>query len=299
MPAGSKKRVFAIEAGVNLRRTVTGSKQPLMIGPTEFRWSTRTPDGTGALLMKRVSETKLEAEAWGDGAEWMLNQAPLLAGSDDDVAGFEPPTELRDLWRRHKFLLGRTDRPWDAVVAGILGQKVQGELALRSRRQLARRFGDPAPGPVPGWILPGADTVADMAYHDFHGVGVERKRADTIIRAAKELRRIPDLTKSKTPREVRARLEHIRGIGAWTSNMITASAMGDADAVPVGDYHFPNTVAWHLAKEPRADDERMLELLEPFAGHRWRIIRLCKSSGSAPKYGPRLALNADGIHLGT
>ncbi len=295
----SKKRVFDIADGIDLRRTVTGSKQPLMIGPTEVRWSTRTPDGTATLLMRRISPTRLEAEAWGEGTEWMLNQAPLLAGSEDNIEGFEPPPQLRDLWRRKPFLLGRTDRPWDAVVAGILGQKVQGVAALRSRRLMARRFGDPAPGPNPGWILPSAETVAQMAYHDFHKVDVERKRADTIIRAAKELRRIPNLTSSRSTAEVKARLEHIRGIGIWTSNMITASVMGDADAVPVGDYHFPNTVAWHLAQEPRADDPRMLELLEPYAGHRWRIIRLCTSSGTAPKYGPRLAMNADGIHLGT
>lgn len=69
------------------------------------------------------------------------------------------------------------------------------------------------------------------------------------------------------------------------------SAMGDPDAVAVGDYHIPNTVSWALANEPRADDARMLELLEPFAGHRGRVTMLLKFGGiSAPKYGPRLSL---------
>ena len=54
---------------------------------------------------------------------------------------------------------------------------------------------------------------------------------------------------------------------------------------PVGDFHMPNAVAWHLAGEPRGTDARMLELLEPYVGHRWRVIRLAKASGSAPSTG--------------
>ena len=299
MLSPSKTRTFEVAQGIDIKGTVRGSKDPLMVGPTELWWSTRTPDGIGSLHMQRLGNTKMSAEAWGPGADWLLNQAPMLLGSEDDLTGFNPPPELRDVWLRNKFLLGRTDRPWDALIAGVFGQKVQATAANSSRRQLARKFGDPAPGPKQGWILPGADVVAQMAYHDFHQLGVERKRAEILVRVAKEMRRVPNLTSTRTPTEVRTRLEHIRGMGPWTSNLVTATAMGDPDSVPTGDYHIPNTVAWRLAGEPRADDNRMLELLEPYAGHRWRIIRLCKGSGGAPKYGPRLALNADGIHLGT
>ena len=278
--------------------TIRGAKNPVMVGPTEVWWSTRTPDGLGTLHLSRVADTQMECESWGPGAEWLLDQAPRLLGSEDDLEGFIPPDQFRDSWRAKRFLLGRTDRPWDAIVGAVFGQKVQVVAAVKSRRMLARRFGDPAPGPKPGWILPGPDVVSQMGSHEFHQLGVERKRAEALIRAAIEIRRVPNLTQTRTPGEVRTRLEHIRGIGPWTSNMVTAVAMGDPDAVPVGDYHVPNTVAWALAGEPRADDDRMLELLEPYKGHRWRVIRLAKASGSAPKYGPRLALKSDGIHLG-
>ena len=46
-------------------------------------------------------------------------------------------------------------------------------------------------------------------------------------------------------------------------------------------------VAWALAGEPRGTDERMLELLEPYAGHRGRVLRLLVMSGLAP---PRAGL---------
>ena len=56
----------------------------------------------------------------------------------------------------------------------------------------------------------------------------------------------------------------------------------------VGDFHLKNLVAFALAGEPRGTDERMLELLEPWRGHRARVIRLLEASGiEAPKYGPR------------
>jgi 3-methyladenine DNA glycosylase/8-oxoguanine DNA glycosylase len=66
------------------------------------------------------------------------------------------------------------------------------------------------------------------------------------------------------------------------------AAWGDRDAVPTGDFHLPNTVAWALAGEPRADDDRMKELLEPYRPQRRRALLLLKTSGiKAPRYGPR------------
>ncbi len=291
-------RTLTIPTSIDLRGTVRGAKNPVMVGPTEALWATRTPDGPGTLALDRRRDDLIEAEAWGPGADWLLEQAPRLLGSDDDLTGFRPPAgRLGDLWRRRPFLLARTDRPWDAIVGAVFGQKVQIRNAVQARRLLAKHHGDPAPGPARGFVLPPPERVAEMGYHQFHRFGVERKRAETLIRVARELPRMGDLT-DRTPEQVKARIQRVRGIGPWTAAMVTAVAMGDADAVPVGDFHLPNTVSWALAGEPRATDARMLELLEPWAGHRWRILRLAKSSGGAPKYGPKLSLTGDGLHLG-
>ena len=66
-------------------------------------------------------------------------------------------------------------------------------------------------------------------------------------------------------------------------------ALGDADAVSVGDYHLPSLVSWALAGERRGTDERMLELLAPFAGHRGRVIRLLAGAGSSRPDALRMA----------
>jgi 3-methyladenine DNA glycosylase/8-oxoguanine DNA glycosylase len=84
-------------------------------------------------------------------------------------------------------------------------------------------------------------------------------------------------------------LARVRGIGPWTVAEVTRVAYGDPDAVSVGDYHIPSVVAWALAGEPKADDARMLKLLEPYRGQRGRVQRLLEVSGiSPPKRGPRM-----------
>ena len=86
-----------------------------------------------------------------------------------------------------------------------------------------------------------------------------------------------------------ARLRAMPGVGPWTAAEVALRALGDRDAVSVGDYHLPSLVAFALAGERRATDERMLELLEPFRGHRGRVIRLLEESGIRPEaHGPRM-----------
>jgi 3-methyladenine DNA glycosylase/8-oxoguanine DNA glycosylase len=86
----------------------------------------------------------------------------------------------------------------------------------------------------------------------------------------------------------RERLQAFPGVGPWTAAEVARIALGDADAVSVGDYHLPHLVGWALAGEARGTDERMLELLEPYRGQRGRVQLLLEASGlHAPRYGPR------------
>ncbi|HSK97728.1 MAG TPA: hypothetical protein VK891_13995, partial [Euzebyales bacterium] len=71
------------------------------------------------------------------------------------------------------------------------------------------------------------------------------------------------------------RLRAIAGSGVWTSAE-TRLALGDADAVSVGDYNLPGMICHALADVAPRDctDALMLELLEPYRGHRGRVIQL-------------------------
>jgi 3-methyladenine DNA glycosylase/8-oxoguanine DNA glycosylase len=89
---------------------------------------------------------------------------------------------------------------------------------------------------------------------------------------------------------VDAALRSIPGIGAWTSAEVRQRVHGDPDAVSIGDLHLPGLVGTALIGR-RVDDAGMLELLAPYAGHRYRAVRMIELSGvRVPRRGPRMAL---------
>ncbi len=235
----------------------------------------------------------IEIEAWGPGAAWLVDHAPVLCGGLDDERGFDPAHPLlREVWRRHRgFRLARTEAVFEAALATILEQKVPGMEAWRSWRALVRALGEPAPGPLPGLFGPPApEVLAGTPYFTFHGFGVERRRADTARHMASRGKRLEDVA-AMPPGAARSRLTALPGVGSWSAAEIALTALGDPDSVSVGDYHLPHMVAYALAGEPRGTDERMLELLEPYRGHRGRVLRLLELAGiSAPRYGPRVRL---------
>lgn len=259
-------------------------------------FATRTPDGPGTLHLARESGGLL-ATAHGPGGDWLLERADAIAGLRDDLTGFaELSTRhplVRRLAREHAGLrFAATGRIFHHLVPAILGQKVSGKEAHHSYVRLLRHFAtEPAPGPNPRLRLPpDPDAIAATPYWTFHPFGIEQKRADTLRKAAVHA---ATLERTADAAEATKRLMSLPGIGVWTTAEVVRVAFGDPDAVSVGDYHLKNIVAFALAGEPRADDTRMLELLEPFAGHRGRVCQLLAAAGiSAPRYGPRMPLRS-------
>ena len=186
--------------------------------------------------------------------------------------------------------LTRTEAVLESLIPAILEQKVTGDEARRAWRALIRTHGETAPGPAAFRLRlpPPPEAIARLPYYAFHPFGVERRRADLIRRVASRpawFEGIVDLPIA----DAYARLTAVPGIGPWTAAEVAVRALGDPDAVSVGDFHLPNLVAYALAGEPRADDARMLDLLEPWRGQRAWVIRLLELSGiRAPRYGPRL-----------
>ena len=255
--------------------------------------ATRTPCGPGTERLVVQPEGVLRIEAWGPGAEWLVDRAPALAGELDDDTGFRPQHPLlRDLHRLHAGLrICRTEAIFEAAVASIMEQRVTGAEAWRGWRALLRGLGEPAPGPRPGLLVPpGPALVAATRYPVFHTYGVERGRAETVRRAAAHASRLDEALELPLD-AARRRLCALPGMGSWTAAEVAMVALGDPDAVSVGDYHLPHVVSWALAGEPRGSDERMLELLEPYRGHRARVLRLLLVAGVAPpRRGPHLPL---------
>jgi 3-methyladenine DNA glycosylase/8-oxoguanine DNA glycosylase len=268
-----------------------GLSHSMRVDRNEAWRATRTPDGPSTLHLRFVAPT-MEVEAWGSGAEWASARAAALCGELDDATGFQPGHPLIcDLHRRHPGLrLTRTHAVFEALVPAVLGQKVTTIEAHKSYRALVETLGEPAPGPVRLKLAPSAQVLARTPYWTFHRLGVERRRAEVIIRAARSAGRLEETTTMDIASAYR-RLQAFPGVGPWTAAKVALVALGDADAVPVGDYHLPHAVGYALEGTARSTDERMLELLTPYRGHRARVIRLLTLSGiAAPRFGPKQPL---------
>jgi 3-methyladenine DNA glycosylase/8-oxoguanine DNA glycosylase len=257
-------------------------------------WASRTPDGPATLRLGRDGRDLL-ATGHGPGGAWVVDRADAMAGLRDDLGDFPAlaarhPVVAR-LARLHRGVrFPATGRIFRRLLVAILEQKVTGIEAHRAYRAIVRHFGEPAPGPVDLLLPPDPEAVAATAYWTFHPFGVEQRRTQTLLRAAMVAARLERCVDAV---EATRRLTAIAGIGPWTAAEVVRTAYGDADAVSVGDFHIPNTVAWGLAGEARGTDARMLELLEPFRGHRGRVCELLAAGGvSAPKFGPRMPIRS-------
>ena len=288
---------LAFAGPLDLARTLAplrrGFRDPTMRLARQAAWrATRTADGPATLAM-RIEGSALVAEAWGPGAERALAGLPGLVGLEDDRTGFVPHHRIvADLDRRFRGTrIPRSAAVLEALVPAILEQKVTGEEARAAFLGLVGQLGEPAPGPADLRLRlpPTPERLSSLPYHAYHPLGIERRRAELIRRVAARagwFEAIVDLPRD----DAYGRLTALSGLGPWTAAEVAFRALGDSDAVSVGDAHIPNLVAWALAREPRGDDARMLELLEPYRPQRGRVIRLLELSGvRAPRFGPRMA----------
>lgn len=260
----------------------------------------RTPDGPGTLrLASRRGEGAVLGQAWGPGADWLLDRIPRLCGDDDRADGFVPahPVLASSLARNPGWRIARAEALMEVLVPSILEQKTTGRQARASWRALVRAYGEPAPGPVPAGLTvpPDPATWARIPSWEWHRAGVEPARSRAVVTACGNAGRL-EQTMALGTEVADTRLRTIPGIGVWTSAETRQRSHADPDAVSVGDYHLAHVVGVALTGH-RVDDAGMLELLAPYAGHRYRVTRLIEMSGVAqPRYGPRLAIQDHRAH---
>jgi 3-methyladenine DNA glycosylase/8-oxoguanine DNA glycosylase len=253
--------------------------------------ATRTPAGPATLRLSRPNGA-VATRAWGPGAEWAVIHAAELCGEADDDSAFAPTHHLLARLVREVpgMRMPRTSAVFEALVPTVLGQQVTSEEAHESYRHLVNALGETAPGPVRLKLPPPPRVLADTPYWAFHRFGIERRRADVIIRAARSAKRLEEITSMDLAAAYK-RMQAFPGVGPWTAAKVAMVALGDADAVPIGDYHLPHSIGFVFDGTPRSTDERMLEILEPYRGHRARVIRLIVEAGiGAPRFGPRKPL---------
>jgi 3-methyladenine DNA glycosylase/8-oxoguanine DNA glycosylase len=285
---GPRDPAYATDAAGGIWRTSLTPEGPATLRVTVCRDPSSATGPPGVAAPGRVV-----GQVWGPGAAWLLDRLPGWLGFHDDRAGFTPcHPVVSDLMLRYEgFRVGRSGRVFEALVPAVLEQKVVSAEAHRAWRFLLVKYGEQAPGPAPAGmrVPPAPRTWARIPSWDWHRAGVEGVRARTIVTAAAVAARLEEAA-DLDPAEADRRLRSLPGIGVWTSAEIRQRAMGDPDAVSVGDYHLPNAVGWTLARR-KTDDAGMLELLAPYAGHRYRVTRLIELGGTRPeRHGPRMSV---------
>lgn len=301
MRATEERTVVVTARPTDVRRTLAplrrgGHDRCTAVAPGVFWRATNTPAGpaTTLFMFDAGAVHEVRVRAWGPGSTWALEHAATLLGGDDDDRDFSP-TNLVVQRARHRLpglRLCRSLAVMEALVPSIIEQKVTGLEAHRSYAALVRAVGSPAPGPeavtrLRLMVPPTAERLAETPTWTYHRCGLERKRADTIRTATGVAAQIESTT-ALPPAAGRQALESLPGIGLWTSAEVAQVAWGDPDAVSVGDYHLPSIVTYALSGETGGDDRRMLQLLEPFAGHRGRVARwLVGTTPRAARRAPR------------
>ena len=281
---------FVVDPVLTLGELRHGSRDPLVRFERGVVWrASREVDGAATTRIA-AAPSGWRVMAWGPGARSAAEAVPRLLGVDDDPdALMLPAGPLRDLAARVQGMrFGRTDAVWPSLLAAICGQKVTSAQAHRAYFGIIARYGEEAPGPGSLRLPPRPEVIAALSYFDLHAVGLEQRRAITLIRAAQRIDWLQEAV-TMSPDAARVRLQALPGLGPWTAAEVARPALGDPDAVSVGDYHVPDLVCWALAREPRGDDARMLELLEPYRGQRARVVRILERAGvRAPRFGPRV-----------
>ncbi|MGW9414979.1 DNA-3-methyladenine glycosylase family protein [Arthrobacter cupressi] len=263
-----------------------------------------TPDGPATLRLTAVSgpDCHVDAQAWGPGAGSAISGVPRLLGGDDDWSGFDEPAFHAGLprlvieaRRRNPGLrLPATGRVVDSLVPTILEQKVTTIEARRGYRYLMYRYGSSAPDAgrrAPSGLLlaPTAAQWLGIPSWEWHKAGVGPQRSATVMRALRSASALERLALLDSV-EAGAKLQTIPGIGIWTAAEVLQRTHGCPDSIAVGDYHLASYVGYALTGK-KTDDAGMLALMEPWRGHRQRVVRLLGLSGfRKPVFGPRMTI---------
>lgn len=293
------------------RERVWRSSRPVQVAPTlaplrrgsgdpTFRttsdgavWRTApTPEGPASYRLSGSGDT-VRMHAWGRGARWVLDRLPELLGEGHRCEALRlDGALLRNASARHPGLrTPATGLVFEALAAAVLEQKVTGRQARQSWRDLLRWYGEPAPGPAPAGmrVAPPAAVWRQVPSWDWHRAGVDGKRAQALLSAARVAARLEECVEMGRE-EAERRLRAVPGVGVWTAAEVAQRALGDCDAVSFGDFHVPAFVGWALLGRP-VDDAGLARLLEPYRPHRYRVVRLLELSGfRTPRFGPRVTI---------
>jgi len=246
------------------------------IGSHEAVRVTWTPDGPGSVAVSWGDDPgRITVRCSGDGGTWLAARAEGLVGAKDDVTSFAPESDVvKRLWARYGGdRVGATSTVWHDVAWLVVQQRIRRADAAAQWRRLVTALGEPCAEHEGLSSPPSPERLARAAPWSLRAMGIDARRATTLIEAARVAHRLHRLSELPYAEAV-GPLHTIAGVGPWTTSCLSGLTWGEPDTVITGDSGIPSLIAATLAGDRRADDARMLELLEPYRPHRYRVLRL-------------------------
>lgn len=214
-------------------------------------------------------------------SDWARSHAKALVDATADVT----PIELhlaRDRRLRRIVLVQRglripgTTDPFELAVRAILGQQISvaGARALAAR--VAARFGRPLARPTTT-LKTSFPTPQALRMGAIEELGVPRSRARAIRRIS-ELVVTGDLAlrRGVSPQAVVHQLLEVPGVGPWTASYIALRALGDGDALAVGDLGLRQVLGTKERPMTQKEMARAAEPWRPWRGyaavHLWTTL---------------------------
>ncbi len=278
---------FPVDAKLTLKALRRGRQDPThQVKGDGTLWRTaRMASGPVTYRIRQQRLDDLFIDAWGPGADELISSVRTELGSDDRPELFRPSHPvLKAAWHRAPGLrVPSTGRVFESIVPAIIEQRVVGLDAAASFTQLVRKYGEQAPGPAPDVmrVPPTPEVWRTVPSWDWRRAGVDLSRSRTIVEASRYAAKLDrcanDVAGAYTL------MEKLPGVGVWTAAQVGHRALGDADALPLGDYHLGRMTGMALIGRPLADSE-IEEFYEPFRPHRYRVFRLIEMN---PKLAPR------------
>lgn len=213
-----------------------------------------------------------------DVAEEGIRRMRFAVGVDDDLRPFHDrfardPLIGASVRARPDVRVMRNADPFQALAWAICEQLIEYRRAAGIERAILRRFGRTWPeGPRPALRdAPSAATVAGLAPAQLAALDLSPGRSLALVRAAREVasgRADLDPAGERAVQEAGwARLRTIRGIGAWTVEVLALHGQGRHDQLPAVDLAYLDLVGRLQTGDPhaRAEEAEVRAFFAPYA----------------------------------
>jgi 3-methyladenine DNA glycosylase/8-oxoguanine DNA glycosylase len=212
-------------------------------------------------------------------AEHGLVRMRFALGVDEDLRSFlrefaRDPLIGRSVRSRPWLRASRRPEPFEALVWAICEQLIEYERAAAIERRLVWRLGRTweCPDGLGAGLrdIPTAEALAGTAPALLQSFDLAGGRAQTLVRAAREVARgRVDLHETAHEHAWR-RLRAIPGIGPWTVEMLALRGQGRHDQVPAGDLNLLKLVGRRMSggdPHARASEQEVRDFFAPYG--RW------------------------------